>query len=97
MKSPGTAAVSGLDENKLLMEVDDLSDREELGRIDDMSTDLGRVLLLDLVDSSPFCFLVGDAPSSRFVRVKARLLGLERDLFASFGSSSSRLLGLSFL
>lgn len=74
-------------------------EREELGRVDDMSTDLGRVLLLDCVDSSPFGFLVGEIPSSRLVRVKARLRGRERDRLASFpsSSSSSRLPGLAVL
>jgi hypothetical protein len=96
MKSPGTAAVSGLEEKRLLRDVEDLREREEPGRIEEISVDFGRVLLLDLVDSSPLCFFVGEPPSSRFVRVKARLRGRDRDLLPSFESSSSRLLGLCF-
>jgi len=91
------AAVSGLlvGEKRLLIEVEVLSERDEAGRTDPISMDLGRGLLLDRVDSSPFCFLVGEVPSSRLVRVNARLRGRDRDRLDSFASSPSRVRGLS--
>lgn len=104
------AAASGLDgeeeEKRLLIEVEDFGERDELGRMDDdssddddeMSTDLGRGLLRDPVgESSLFGFLLGEAASSRLVRVKARLRGRDREGLASFKSSSSRLRGLLLL
>lgn len=93
MKSPGVAALSDveIDAN----EEEDAIDRDDVGRATLMSTDLGRDLLLDLVELSGFSALVGEL-SSRFDIVKIRLRGrdLERSLLPSFASRSS-LLGCS--
>jgi hypothetical protein len=86
MKSLGEAALSG--DAREVRELLDCIDLEDPGRDVDMSTDFGRVLLLDRVVSSDFCFLVGEL-SSRFVRVKTRLRGRERDRLLSFLSSLS--------
>src|SRR5277367_3367155 len=86
MKSLGEAALSG--DAREVRELLDCIDLEDPGRDVDMSTDFGRVLLLDRVDSSDFCFLVGEL-SSRFVSVKTRLRGRERERLVSFLSPSS--------
>ncbi len=87
MKSLGEAELSG--ETREVRELLDPRDRDEPGRVLPMSTDLGRVLLLDLVDSSDLDFLVGE-PSSRLVIVKMRLRGRERERLLSFLSSASK-------
>ena len=84
MKSLGEAALSG--DTREVRELLDCIDLDDPGRCVDMSTDFGRVLLLDRVDSSDFCLLVGEL-SSRLVRVKTRLRGRERERLFSLLSS----------
>ena len=90
MKSPGVVVLSGVVSE--LNELVEASDLDDVGRADDMSTDLGRDLLRDRVEDSGLSALVGEL-SALFDSVNTRLLGRERDR-ARFPSSPCSLLGL---
>src|SRR5437764_1074216 len=84
MKSLGDAARSG--EAREVRELLDCIDLEEPGREAERSTDFGLDLLVERVEPSDFCFLLGEL-SSRFVSVKTRLRGRDRERLLSFLSS----------
>lgn len=93
MKSPGVLALSGFARD--VKEGVEARDRDEAGRPEVRSADLGLDLLRDRVEDSVLSVFVGEL-SSRLDKVNTRLLGRERDrlLFPSCTSPSS-LPGLS--
>jgi len=84
MKSLGEAPVSAAPSP--VIEVLEPVERDEPGREEDTSMDLGRDLLREREESDVFCFLLGE-PSSRFVKVKTRLRGRERERLVSLPSA----------